>query len=558
MKKKLEVVELNKQEEKIILEEKQSTLFLLWKKYGRLVFSIGLLVSLIVLVVSFTIPIFNLNSSDHPIIKEVSIDTDLTDSSVTVDPSMPLTENTAKDIFNKNDIFKSDGEVILVKTVSKKRYTIKFFSDYTAIMTTTQGNSVTRINARDEKTYGIKENGYIGSRAETSNVTITNTTNYLWGTVNYFSDGSAEVINSEMDIFVRNAKDIEQNYISNNKVTYLKETKNIKGTKLNYYYDGTIKVEKANKSYLVRTEKDLNISSNSVTFKNNNQASLKETLKLSKGVRVDYYTDGGAIIREGNKTLSVRKSNSIIIKDNKIYEIVDNIYVTVSKTENNRNVIYYTNGSAVIKNYNGKKIYVEENSDIKYQNNRISNVGNNYEELTEERTVNSETVTKFETVAVIETKDYIAIVPKDSIVYDKDGSLKELLTNDIDPENKPITIVNNTNEKLRYRLVIEKSNRTNLDVEYIRYQLSVGNTYVSPRRLDSEIWTNDYIKEELSIKGTNYILLDKVLDPHQTDEIKFMLWTDYETIPNSMQNKYFYGTIRIYAWQEINNNKDNI
>ena len=34
-------------------------------------------------------------------------------------------------------------------------------------------------------------------------------------------------------------------------------------------------------------------------------------------------------------------------------------------------------------------------------------------------------------------------------------------------------------------------------------------------------------------------------------EIKLMLWTDYDTIPNSMQNKYFYGTIRIYAWQEI-------
>ena len=61
----------------------------------------------------------------------------------------------------------------------------------------------------------------------------------------------------------------------------------------------------------------------------------------------------------------------------------------------------------------------------------------------------------------------------------------------------------------------------------------------------------DYIKEELSIKGTNYILLDKVLDPHQTDEIKLMLWTDYERIPNTMQDKYFYGTIRIYAWQEL-------
>ena len=40
----------------------------------------------------------------------------------------------------------------------------------------------------------------------------------------------------------------------------------------------------------------------------------------------------------------------------------------------------------------------------------------------------------------------------------------------------------------------------------------------------------------------------------ETDEIRLMLWTDYDRVPNSMQNKYFYGTIRIYAWQEIENN----
>ena len=63
MKKKLEVVELNKNEEKIVLEEQQSTWLLLWKKYNRLILSIGLVLSLIVLVISLTATIFNLNSS---------------------------------------------------------------------------------------------------------------------------------------------------------------------------------------------------------------------------------------------------------------------------------------------------------------------------------------------------------------------------------------------------------------------------------------------------------------------------------------------------------------
>ena len=117
-----------------------------------------------------------------------------------------------------------------------------------------------------------------------------------------------------------------------------------------------------------------------------------------------------------------------------------------------------------------------------------------------------------------------------------------------------IIFYNNTNETITYRLVIEKSERTNLDIEYIRYQLSVGNTYIEPKRLDAEIWNTDAVSEQLNVKGTNYILLEKTLEPLATDEIKLMLWTDYETIPNSMQDKYFYGTLKIYAYQEINKN----
>ena len=90
-----------------------------------------------------------------------------------------------------------------------------------------------------------------------------------------------------------------------------------------------------------------------------------------------------------------------------------------------------------------------------------------------------------------------------------------------------------------------------MDVQYIKYQLSVGDTYVEPKRLDSQIWKTDAISNSLSVTGTNYILVDKSLEAHATDEIKLMLWTDYETIPNSMQDKYFYGTLKIYAYQMI-------
>lgn len=550
-KKKLEVVELNKKEEKIVLEEKQSPLSIFWEKNQLLIFITTLIISFTVLIVSLFIAISNLSTSDNPTIKEVSIDTDLADAYIVIDPSAPLTEETAKNVFENNSAFKNSGEVLLVKTVETGRYTIKFFSDYTAIKIMKNTNLITRINSLDGNTYGISETAVINSKVTTLDITKTETKEYKWGVVNYYSDGSAEIINSKIDMFVRNAKEISENYISSNKVSYLKETKNIGNIKLNYYYDGSIEVTKDNLSYLVRDIDDLNIVNNNVTFKNNNEATIKETIKLSDGKTIDYYTDGGAIIHDGSRTLSVRKSNSIIIKDNKIFEIVDNIYVTVSNTKGNGNVIYYTNGSAVIKNKDGKTLYIPENSNIKYQNNKISDIGNNYEQLVEERNVNNDKILKFSTIAVVETSEYIAIVPKDNILYNQDGSLKEIMDNAVEVNTKPIKITNNTNEIIKYRLVIEKSDKTNLDVEYIKYQLSVKDVYLEPTKLNTNLWNEDKLTDIMSVKGTNYILLDKRLEPHNTDEIKLMLWTDYDTIPNSMQDKYFYGTIKIYAWQEI-------
>ena len=553
-KKKLEIVELNKKEEKIILEEEQSRWILFWKQNNRLIFLILLILSLAITITSVIVTISNLSISDKPTIKEVSIDLDINNAGIIIDPSASLTDETAKNTFNTNSTFKNNGEVLLVKIVKHSNYTIKFYSDYTALKIMKKSNHITRIDSINENSYGIKENGVINIKAKISDITKIDTKKFPWGTVNYYSDGSADIVNSKMDMFVRNSKDINEYYISNNKVSYLKESQNIGKYKINYYNDDTIQIIDDNKIYLVRNKNDFEIKNDNLFFQNGNQAIIKETKKLKDGKKIEYYTDGSAIIYDGSKTISVRKSNSIIIKDNKIYEIVDNIYVTISKTSDNGNVIYYTNGGAVIKKYNGKTIYVPENSNIKFDNGKVIKIDGDYEELIEEKKISDDKIQKFENTAVVEKDGYIAIVPENNLIFNSDGSLKEILDNEISSLDKPIKITNNTNDTIKYRLVLEKSKRTTLDVEYIRYQLSVGNTYVEPRRLDSDIWTTDAISNSLSVTGINYILVEKELEPYQTDEVKVMLWTDYETIPNKMQNTYFYGTIRVYSWKEIKNN----
>ena len=547
-KKKLEVVELNKQEEQIVLEEKQNYIVAFWHKHRFRLLAILLVLAFLIFIGGMFIFISNIYKSNQPTVTETPLETSLTDENKYITGSpIPLTEHAAKNQFLNNSKFKPNGEVLTIKVVESSNYIIKFYSDKTALKIMKNSNLITRINPLENGDYGIDKYGVINTNATIKDIYLTTTKEYPWGTVSYFSDGSAEITNSEIDMFVRNAKDISDNYISNNKVTYLKETKSIGKIKLNYYYDGTILVEKNNQNFIVRSENDLNITDNDVLFKNNNAATIIKTKKMKNGIVIDYYQDGGAIIKDGTKTISVRKSNSIIINDNDIYEIVDNIYVEVSYKVDN--ITYYTNGGAVF-NYNNKTYYTDENSNIKYQNNQISTVEGEKEELTKTTNIEDEKVSQFEKTAVIETSDYIAIVPKDGILYDKDGKIEKITTDELEEEDNIFTITNNTDKEIKYRLVIEKSDKTDLDVQYIRYQLQVKEKYYQAKRLDNNIWYQDNISNSLNIKGTNYILLDDVIEPYDTVDIRLMLWTDYETIPNSMQNKYFYGTIKVYSWIE--------
>ena len=231
-KKKIEVVELDKENEKIVLEVQQSAWTLFWKKYNKLFLIILLILSVTVLSTALIITISGLSSSEKMVIKQVSIDTDLSVSNSDVTANVSLTDETAKNMFKNGNIFKSSGEVLLVKTVHHKQYIIKFFSDYTAIKIMKNENFATRINAVDGK-YGIKENGVINSKTDILDIIKIDEKKYLWGTVFYYSDGSAEVVDSKMDMFVRNAKDINGDYISNNKVSYLKKSLNRGPYKLN-------------------------------------------------------------------------------------------------------------------------------------------------------------------------------------------------------------------------------------------------------------------------------------------------------------------------------------
>ena len=544
-KKKYDVVELNKKENKILLEKKQNMFILFLNKMGPLFSILLLLIGIGLVSLSLMLVTKKLLVSEEPNIKDAKITVKFLDdiSDVTMKNITPIPENTAVNSFKNNNVFASNGEILIYKKVEASSYIIYYFSDKSALKLNKEDNTVIRI-APINNEYGISDNGTINMSAKMSNINIDNIKDTNYGKITYFTDGSALITNSDIDMFVRNSLDIKENYISNNKVSYLKNTNIENGIEINNFYDGSILINYNGTNYIVRNNDDIKVNGKNITFPNNNQATLTKSISLENNIRIDYYSDGSAIVKDGSKIISVRKSNSIIIKNNTLIEIIDNVEVSIASTKDN--TTYYTNGSAMTK-YNDLLVFVSDNSQIKYKDNNV-NIEGNYKELTRESHLNNEDIFIFDDITIV-TKDNKTIITNTSnVIMDSDGYVKEIINNTIEDDKFSFTISNDTNEEINYRVVIESSEKTTLDTKYMRYILSYNNIYTKPSKLEDNIWKYDKLSEKLNLNGINYILLEKSLEAYQMDEISLMLWTDYETIPNSMMNKAFLGTIKVYSW----------
>lgn len=544
-KKKYDVVELNKKENKILLEKKQNMFILFLNKMGPLFSILLLLIGIGLVSLSLMLVTKKLLVSEEPNIKDAKITVKFLDdiSDVTMKNITPIPENTAVNSFKNNNVFASNGEILIYKKVEASSYIIYYFSDKSALKLNKEDNTVIRI-APINNEYGISDNGTINMSAKMSNINIDNIKDTNYGKITYFTDGSALITNSDIDMFVRNSLDIKENYISNNKVSYLKNTNIENGIEINNFYDGSMLINYNGTNYIVRNNDDIKVNGKNITFPNNNQATLIKSISLGHNIKIDYYSDGSAIIKNGSKMISVRKSNSIIIKNNTLIEIIDNVEVSIASTKDN--TTYYTNGSATTK-YNNVLVFVADNSQIKYKDNNVIIEGD-YKELTRESHLNNEDIFIFDDITIV-TKDNKTIITNASnVIMDSDGYVKEIINNTIEDDKFSFTISNDTNEEINYRVVIESSEKTTLDTKYMRYILSYNNIYTNPSKLEDNIWKYDKLSEKLNLNGINYILLEKSLEAYQMDEISLMLWTDYETIPNSMMNKAFLGTIKVYSW----------
>jgi hypothetical protein len=590
------VKNVKKEKKKVTLEEEQlySPLLLLFQRYGCLaVLFFFLLLLIIMAMIVFTISSLSTTHEGSYIDKDLAFE--YGDNNVVI----------GDDSYNDNwidkyaNVYKKEGIIFVVKTFKINGGTVTYYSDESSKLVRDDG-SIVRISRLSDGGYGIDENGTINSRSRRKGITITKREDLESGVVIvYYSDGSAEITKGNMTILVRNSERInfdsnkvDIDDISPSGASYEDgEKKEVVGKyTLTYYVDGTILVDDGTDSYVVRNSSDISISGNEVVFPNNNSAKVIKVLTLDDGTVITYYSDGSALIKTFYDTeIMVRKSGDIILNgDDSFWEITSSTVafeVFTKKTPLGDEVTYYDDGSAIIRYKNGQSVYVEENSNIKYDTNgNIKSIeGDTSSEKKVISTPDGNIITNFDNGKsrvedsngndyIIDTKE-VTVDTSGNLVMDENNINKYnpkddevVQPNEPDDSDEPeesdgevtgsietisdnyysFVVDNDSKKAVNYKIVLEESTNYSkygyqdkiLSANYIDYDLILGDKYFEGIVLNSNIWTYD--------DKTNYVLYEGTLKKKDSIEASLYLYVDYADMDNSMQDHLFLGTIKLY------------
>ena len=374
-------IKIIKHEENEIILQEVSRYKTFYSRYGKY---IVLLLILSLLFIGGTV-ILTLNKTNEYVLDNPGVDIVFPDDDPDIEidgdepnTNIPSTDNKPNKPGNNNvvkdpehlfdDFFGVPDEVCFkVKHISLTDKNIYFYSDYSVKIVYNNGNIV-RVLPVDNN-YSVDELGNIDNNAKKSSIKIIKKEKTNHGTITYYSDFSAEVEENDLDIWVGKKENIKEYYITENKISYSNDKKEYNNYSITYYHDGTIFINNnsSNEKYFVRNKDDVIIIEYGYLFHYDNAASVISTKKLDNGFTIYYLSDGGAIIEGSDGNVSVRKSNSIVIENNKLIKVqINNEIKEVSrKTVCDKEVIYYNNGTTIIKQ-DGKVIgYVPESGNIK-------------------------------------------------------------------------------------------------------------------------------------------------------------------------------------------------
>lgn len=543
MSKRVTVKKIDEEKREIILEKKDKPLFIFFRNHWLILFITALILSLTIFILAVIYTVSSIVNSNSPTISKVPISASFGDElTAKINDSGPLSEAYVNGLFNQ-DVSGYDYGIILINDIvrnDKDKYSIIFYSDGTAKKVYDNGK-ITRISSLDNREYGISKNGDINVNARTLDITITKKEKFSYGTITYYSDGSAEILDGDGNVImlIRDSNSLSKNSILNSIVAVYDEDN---GT-ITKYTDGTTLVLKGN-IYYITGGNDVNDTSK--LFKEIGRD------KLSDGRTIIYFSNGSAVIKDGKDSISVRKSNAINVINNKIFDIKDSNYVKVcdsKRLRDGRDIIFYTDGSAVIKDGNKYQYVSDSNNVIMDVNGNVVRIDGNVLDSNSVITNDGNKTINFGDVSLVELGDDSIIIGKnDDLIFDSSGNFKDF-NDDNDSDLIKFTISNNNSGNVKYVVVFEESDRSDLSVNYVQYKVRSSVSNLTGGKLANRYWSNDKLAGGLNMTGTNYVLLSGTLKEYEKIDVNLFLYVlDDGKVQNEIMDKYYYGTIKVYAW----------
>ena len=584
MKKKNMFKVIDKKDDKIILqeEENKSRLWLFWLRHKKSI-TISLstfLICILLVIIGLSVSLFR-GSNDYDITYIIG------DDEVVVNPDPGIDD---EDIMDEllGEIARSEGVVLLTETVmSSHGDVIYYFTDNSAIVVRSNGK-IYRVSSDKNGHYGINKSGKIDDTATKILVNSTTSTLSDGTVVTMYSDGTAKVELKGNAIFVRDSNNIELldgnnfNRTLPSGVALSENISRVNGTYINVFTDNSAYVSVGDDKYVVNKNTKPNIDGSNANYdRNNSFVSISE--KKYGEYTINHYLNGSATVtdKDGN-VFYVRKSGDLVLKDKKFYEILPNKGKANSRGNYNcpnRDVVtYFDNGVAIVINNDGSRQYVEDADEIIYNGNK--NITSSYTSsplISERITVGGEKAYNFENgkSQVMNKNGSSYIVDTDTLEFkpiedekppeepDEDDKTEtpeivnpgegiyiseaENIYNEFkNVENTTFIIKNNNTKSKTLRIAIEevsdytKYNTTRLDPKYVKFQATIGDSYVPGTVLSANPF-------EDSDGVTNYIIYDGVIGAKQTVNVTLALYVDYSLLDNSHQNKGFVGTLKVYV-----------
>lgn len=543
MSKRVTVKKIDEEKREIILEKKDKPLFIFFRNHWLILFITALILSLTIFILAVIYTVSSLVNSNSPTISKVPISASFGDElTAKINDSGPISEAYVNGLFNQ-DVSGYDYGIILINDTVRNdegKYSIIFYSDGTA-KKVYDNSKITRISSLDNGEYGISKNGDINVNARTLDITITKKEKFSYGTITYYSDGSAEILDGDGKVImlIRDSNSLSKNSILNSIVAVYDEDN---GT-ITKYIDGTTLVLKGNTYYITS---GTDVSDTSKLFKEVGRDNLSDSRTII------YFSNGSAVIKDGKDSISVRKSNAINVINNKIFDIKDSNYVKVcdsKKFRDGRDIIFYTNGSAVIKDGNKYQYISDSNNVIMDTNGNVVRVDGDVLNSSSVITNDGNKTINFGDVSLVELDDASIIIGKNNdLIFDSLGNFKGF-NNDNDGDLIKFTVSNNNSSNVKYVVVFEESDRSELSVNYVQYKVRSSVSNLTGGKLANRYWSNDKLAGGLNMTGTNYVLLSGTLKEYEKIDVSLFLYVlDDGTVQNEIMDKYYYGTIKVYAW----------